>query len=103
MSPEATTWVIVGALVFGAFGTITVMVIRDVRYPRGDFMPVRPEPAHHKAPEYPTVWLHAAPSVPPTIPQAHRDMQLHMLCYRDECGRKNAAYRALRAAGRIRA
>ncbi|MBB5915107.1 hypothetical protein BJY24_003974 [Nocardia transvalensis] len=48
------------------------------------------------------VWTHAPPGRPFTIPQAHRVMQLHKACRREDCPRKRAAYQTLRDAGRLK-
>lgn len=47
-------------------------------------------------------WPHDAPDEPLTVAEAHRTMQRHRNCLREECPRKNAAYRVLVEAGDIR-
>ena len=47
------------------------------------------------------VWTHDAPARPFTAAQAHRVMQAHRTCRRQECPRKRAAYRTLVRAGRL--
>jgi len=47
-------------------------------------------------------WQHEAPVEPFTVPQAHRCMQQHRLCDREDCARKRSAYQTLVEARRIR-
>lgn len=64
-----------------------------------------PEAAKHRrtdATVQPVNWLHNAPAEPPSPSEAHRDMQLHLGCNTEECGRKAAAFDALVSAGVIK-
>ncbi|RDI41754.1 hypothetical protein DFR68_1302 [Nocardia mexicana] len=47
-------------------------------------------------------YTHTAPGRPFTVPQAHRAMQQHRDCRREDCPRKRAAYQALVEARHIR-
>lgn len=47
-------------------------------------------------------YTHTAPSRPFTVQQAHRAMQQHRNCRRDDCPRKRAAYQTLVDARHIR-
>ncbi|RDI47023.1 hypothetical protein DFR68_10918 [Nocardia mexicana] len=47
-------------------------------------------------------YTHAAPGRGFTVPQAHRAMQQHRTCRREDCPRKRAAYQALVDARRLR-
>ncbi|MBB5916824.1 hypothetical protein BJY24_005736 [Nocardia transvalensis] len=44
---------------------------------------------------------HDAPDTPPSVPEAHRDMQRHRLCAREDCPRKRIAYQVLVDAGHL--
>ncbi|GAB2690376.1 hypothetical protein GCM10027089_09860 [Nocardia thraciensis] len=66
---------------------------------------VRQELDDTEASEEPTqilVWTHTAPARPFTITQAHRVMQLHKACRREDCPRKRAAYQTLLDARRLK-
>ncbi len=47
-------------------------------------------------------WQHEAPAEPFTVPQAHRVMQQHRMCLREDCARKSEAYWTLVEARRLR-
>ncbi|MCM6774234.1 hypothetical protein NDR87_12200 [Nocardia sp. CDC159] len=51
---------------------------------------------------WPHGWPHEAPEQPLSVSEAHRTMQRHRGCLREECPRKQAAYQTLVEAGRIR-
>lgn len=51
---------------------------------------------------WPTGFPHDAPDEPFTVFQAHKAMQLHRNCQKEECPRKSAAFRTLVEAGTIK-
>lgn len=50
---------------------------------------------------WPRGWPHDAPDDPFTVDEAHKTMQRHCGCLRDECPRKAAAYLTLVEAGQL--
>ncbi|WP_157186419.1 hypothetical protein [Nocardia jiangxiensis] len=90
MSTAAGWWILGGLIV--VFGCVVLVFVRR-------------ELDDNEATEEPTrilVWTHTAPPRPFTVAQAHRVMQLHRACHRDECPRKRTAYRTLVEAQRLR-
>lgn len=63
-------------------------------------------PANQETTMDPTLWAprwpHDAPDEPLTAGEAHRTMQRHRTCLREECPRKNAAYNVLVEVGDIK-
>ncbi|MBU3064082.1 hypothetical protein KO481_21435 [Nocardia sp. NEAU-G5] len=91
-----TAWVLVGvcAAIFGI--VVTLMLRAD----REEVRAAREAPTQRLRPV--VGWLHEAPAEPFNVPQAHRVMQQHRLCHREDCGRKRAAYTTLVEARRLR-
>lgn len=48
-----------------------------------------------------TKFPHDAPDKPLGVAEAHKTMQRHLTCLREDCPRKSAAYSVLVAEGRI--
>jgi hypothetical protein len=49
----------------------------------------------------PVGWLHEAPDIAFTVPEAGQVLQRHRQCHIDRCARKSAAFRILLAAGHL--
>lgn len=91
----------VAAVLVAAFAAIfATVVVLMLRSDREELRAAREAPTQRLR----TVvgWAHEAPYDPFTVPQAHRVMQQHRLCHREDCDRKNAAYRTLVEARRLR-
>jgi hypothetical protein len=88
-------WSVVLALL-AIFGAVTFLMLRaDHAYIRAD----REAPTQ----VLPVIgWTHDAPLQPFTVADAHREMQRHRSCLREDCPRKQAAWRTLVGAGHIR-
>jgi len=86
----------VAAALLAIFGGVVYLLLRaDREYERED----------SEAPTQilrPVGWTHEAPDHPLTVAGAHRIMQQHRACDREDCARKSAAYEALVEARRIR-
>lgn len=88
-----------------------VTILSDIAYRREEIPIARNGPRDkaaggHRTTQnlvwYPSAYTHAAPGRPFEVQQAHEVMQAHRECSLDECPHKDAAYRALVEAGRIR-
>ncbi|RDI48542.1 hypothetical protein [Nocardia mexicana] len=90
MSTSAA-WAVFVALLVIVCGVVGVLVRTEL----GDDS----EPT--QASEFVT-YTHTAPGRPFTVTQAHRAMQQHRTCRREDCPRKRAAFRTLVEARRIR-
>jgi hypothetical protein len=105
MTPSATVWLIATAFVVVAGTIVVITLASDVTYQRDELPgagPDRSTAERHRAQEWVAVWMHVARPRPPTVEQAHRDMQLHCECQRQACPRKYAAYDVLVAEGILR-
>jgi len=86
----------VAAALLAIFGGVIYLLLRaDHEYERQD----------SEAPTQtlrPVGWTHQAPNSPLTVAGAHRIMQQHRACDREDCPRKRAAYRTLVEARHIK-
>jgi len=87
----------VAATLLAIFGGVVYLLLRaDREYERED----SEAPTQTLPPV--VAWTHEAPDHPLTVAGAHRIMQQHRACDRDDCPRKAAAYRVLVEAGHIK-
>jgi hypothetical protein len=89
-------WSVV-AIFLAIFGGVVFLLLRaDHAYVREDRE--APTQVLHVV----VAWNHEAPAEPFTVQAAHRVMQQHRACLREDCGRKSAAYSTLIEARRLK-
>ncbi|MBB5913185.1 hypothetical protein BJY24_002052 [Nocardia transvalensis] len=91
---SAGSWAVLFAVVL-TFCAVVGMLVRTELDDRSD------DDGEPCAGEF-VAWTHAAPPRPFTVAGAHKVMQQHKDCRREECPRKAAAWRTLTDARRIR-
>ncbi|GAB2714607.1 hypothetical protein GCM10027089_43270 [Nocardia thraciensis] len=92
----ATVWLVLIAVVV-IFGGVVKVLLRDDFDDETDDFGEAPTNTREIV-----TYTHTAPGRPFTVPQAHRAMQQHRTCRREDCPRKRAAYQALVDARHIR-
>lgn len=98
------TTVIVSGMIAALAALATAALRIPIRPPRHQSVLTRPptEELAMNMTVWPIGWPHEAPDRPFSVADAHRVMQGHRGCQRDECLRKRAAYDTLVGAGHIK-
>ncbi|WP_280369362.1 hypothetical protein [Nocardia wallacei] len=88
-------WLVIAALLVVVGGVVYLLLRAEREYERHD----------SEAPTqvlWAVGWTHEAPEYPVTVATAHRIMQQHLACNREDCPRKRVAYQVLVEARHIK-